>query len=238
MAINNIDYVRQSLEPFVKELGVEEIITKMADFRSPAEAQRCEETLKAVVENAMDTEQNKILELVETVAQKMAPIMKRFLAEGAEHIHRDSNSLDRLMMYLEESLQMLHTELNEWNFKRILDAIWLELSSILYQLVERNLEKRRPPMFFQNLREALRVMIKSFKVGEGEGDEQGQDKEVLVRIQETLDLHSMETAELVHQYYVEQLREQERITKAPYGQLTIRAWINGDNVLEVRLIIW
>lgn len=232
LAINNIDYVRQSLEPFVKELGLDDIVSRMADCKSPAEAQRCNDTMVAVVENSMDTQRNDILQLVETVAKKMSPMMMRFLTEGAEHIQQDSNSLDRLMMYLEDSLKMLHNELNEWNFQRILDAIWMELSSILYQLVERNLEKRRPPSFFQNLREALRIMINSFKVGGSE--EEGQDKEVLQKIKETLDLHSMETAELVHQYYVEQLREQEKITKAPYGQLTVRAEINGENVLEVR----
>lgn len=230
LAINNIDYVRQSLEPFVKELGVDDIISRLADYRSLIEAQRCNDTLKAVIENAMDTERNKILELVDTVAKKMSPMIKRFLQEGAEFIHQDSNSLDRLMIYLEESLRTLHMELNEWNFQRILDAIWMELASILYQLVETNLEKRRPPSFFQNLKEALRIMIKSFKVG---SSEDAGDKEVLQRIQETLDLHSLETADLVHQYYVEQLREQEKITKAPYGQLTIRATITGSNILEV-----
>lgn len=66
------------------------------------------------------------------------------------------------------------------------------------------------------------------------GSEETEDKVVLQRIMETLDLHSMETAELVHQYYVEQLREQEKITKAPYGQLTVCARITGENVLEVK----
>lgn len=40
VAINNIDYVRQSLEPFVVELGMDEIIQKMCEARSPIEAQR------------------------------------------------------------------------------------------------------------------------------------------------------------------------------------------------------
>lgn len=40
VAINNIDYVRQSLEPFVQELGMEEIIHKMCEAKSPIEAQR------------------------------------------------------------------------------------------------------------------------------------------------------------------------------------------------------
>lgn len=83
LAINNIDYIRQSLSPFVKELKFDEIIAKLSDFRSPLEAERCSETLKNVIENAIDTETNKILELIEVVAKRMSPAMRRFLTEGA-----------------------------------------------------------------------------------------------------------------------------------------------------------
>lgn len=142
LAINNIDYMRQSLPQFIKELDVEEIIGKLAEYRSQAEAQRCEETLKNVVENAVDTEENKIVELIQVVARKMCPPMRKFLVEGAEVLHQDSNSLDRLMMYLEDSLKTLNTELNEINFQRILSAIWEELAIILRDLVQTNLDVR------------------------------------------------------------------------------------------------
>lgn len=140
LAINNIDYIRQSLSPFVKELNVDEVIAKLAEYRSTLEAERCEETLKNVIANADDTETNKILELIEVVARKMCPSMRKFLLEGAELLHQDSNSMERLMMYLEESLTTLNVELNELNVERILDAIWTELSAILYELVQSNLD--------------------------------------------------------------------------------------------------
>lgn len=160
LAINNIDYIRQSLSPFVKvrrieftictrflnnfltfqELKVDDIIAEIAEFRSPLEADRCSNTLKNVIENALDTETNKILELIECVARKMCPPMRKFLLEGAELLHQDSNSMDRLMMYLEDSLKTLNTELNEVNFERVLEAIWTELSAILYELVQANLD--------------------------------------------------------------------------------------------------
>lgn len=140
LAINNIDYIRQSLSQFIKELQVDEIISKLAEYRGQLDATRCEETLKNVVANAVDTEENKILELIEIVARKMSPPMRKFLLEGAEILHQDSNSMDRLMMYLEESLKTLNTELNEVNFERILSAIWTELSAILYELVQSNLD--------------------------------------------------------------------------------------------------
>lgn len=140
LAINNIDYMRQSLAPFIKELQVDEIIAKLAEYRTQAEAQRCAETLKNVVDNAVDTEENKIVELIQIVAKKMSPPMRKFLMEGAEVLHQDSNSMDRLMMYLEDSLKTLNTELNEINFERILSAIWEELAVILHDLVKTNLD--------------------------------------------------------------------------------------------------
>lgn len=116
------------------------MVQRLADIRSQSEAERCEATLRNVTDNAIDTAKNKILELIETVAKKMSPQLKKFLQEGAEVLHEDSNSMDRLMMYMEESLATLYAELNEMNFQRILDAIWIELSIILLELVQTNLD--------------------------------------------------------------------------------------------------
>lgn len=88
----------------------------------------------------MDTEKNQILELIEIVARKMSPPLRRFLAEGAEVLHEDSNSMERLMMYLDNSLKTLYESLNEVNFGRTLQAIWLELACILDELIRSNLD--------------------------------------------------------------------------------------------------
>jgi hypothetical protein len=71
LAINNIDYVQQSIQAFVGELGMEEIVTSLANFRSQTEADRCQRTLQLVIDNAVDTVGNKILELLEKVAEKV-----------------------------------------------------------------------------------------------------------------------------------------------------------------------
>lgn len=257
LAINNIHYVRQTLPSFIKELNVDGIITKLAEFRSQAEAQRCEETLKNVVENAVDTEENKIVQLIEVVARKMGPPMRKFLMEGAEILHQDSNSMDRLMMYLEESLKTLNTELDEENFERILAAIWEELAIILRDLVQTNLDvnknkrkkkfiqtkyspsklfnlqKRRPPQFFSNLRESLRIMIKSFKCGDTASS--CVERETLAETEKLLQLHSYETSDLIHQYYFERFKEQQAMDddKTPLGQLTVRCGFSDDNCIEV-----
>ena len=71
LAINNIDYVQQSILPFVGELGMENIVTALADYRSQMAADHCRQTLQLVIDNAIDTVGNKILELLEKVAEKV-----------------------------------------------------------------------------------------------------------------------------------------------------------------------
>ena len=70
----------------------------------------------------------------------MCPSMKRLLIEGAELFHQDSNSVDKVMRYLDDNLHMMHDNLNEENFNRILEIIWSCLNSILKDLIQSNLE--------------------------------------------------------------------------------------------------
>lgn len=72
LAINNIDYVGQSLKSFTEQLGLEDILKQLADIRCPLEAQRCRETLQNVLDNSIDTVKNKIIELLENVARKVS----------------------------------------------------------------------------------------------------------------------------------------------------------------------
>lgn len=71
LAINNIDYVRNSIPTFVNELGVEDIIKALSDFQNPSAAEHCKNTLLVIVDNAIETVGNKILDLQETVVQKV-----------------------------------------------------------------------------------------------------------------------------------------------------------------------
>ena len=71
-AINNIEYVRQAIQPFMLELGLEDLVKALADFRSPAAAEHCRETLQLVVDSAIDTVGNKIAELIDKLATKVS----------------------------------------------------------------------------------------------------------------------------------------------------------------------
>lgn len=93
------------------------------------------------------------------------------------------------------------------------------------------LQKRRPPQFFSNLKESLRIMIKNFKCGNT--TESCSERETLESIERTLRLHSYETSDLIHQYYIEQHQQQLKMNNTPYGQLTIRCKFTDDQFLKV-----
>ncbi|XP_017783309.1 PREDICTED: protein unc-13 homolog D isoform X2 [Nicrophorus vespilloides] len=228
LAINNIDYVRKSLQPFTEELGKDAVTQKLSDLRSPLEAERCRRTLDTVIDNAIDTVKNKIIELLETVVDKMCPSMKRLLVEGAELYNQDNNSIDRVLRYLDNNLATLHEELNEENFNKTLDIIWAQLATILEELIQSNLEKRRPPSFFANLHETLKIMIKSFKCSEDSSCIE------LARIQKLLQLNGFETSDLIHQIHLDLYNEQEELVESQYGELTVRIkFHNSDMHVEM-----
>jgi len=70
----------------------------------------------------------------------MTPSINRFLLEGAELLNQESNSVDRLMQYLDDNLVTLHDQLNQDNFQSMLNITWDKVAKILYDLVETNLE--------------------------------------------------------------------------------------------------
>ncbi|KFB34814.1 AGAP003164-PB-like protein [Anopheles sinensis] len=141
------------------------------------------------------------------------------------------------MLYMEESLSVLNGELNEVNFERVLDAIWAELTTVLYDLIQSNLDKRRPPSFFANLRDTLHLMVANFKTAENRESETAADKETLAHIERLLQLHGYETTDLIHQYYLDRLQEQNRkdATALTYGVLTVQCFFRG-NVLELEIV--
>lgn len=94
-----------------------------------------------------------------------------------------------------------------------------------------NQQKRRPPQFYKNLRESLRIMIKSFKCGDTASS--CAEREMLAEIERLLEVHSYDTCDLIHQYYIGRHNEQQAMNDSPYGQLTVRCGFSDDNCLEV-----
>lgn len=96
-------------------------------------------------------------------------------------------------------------------------------------------QKRRPPAFFANLRDTLHMMVANFKTTQNQESENASDKETLMHIERLLQLHGYETTDLIHQYYLDRLQEQEAIEDTPYGVLAVQCFFK-DNVLELEIM--
>ncbi|KAH1020693.1 hypothetical protein HUJ04_010308 [Dendroctonus ponderosae] len=230
LAINNIDYVRETLEPFTNGLGMEEILKKILELKSPVDAQRCRDTLNMVISNAIDTVRNAIIELLQTVVQKMAPSMKRLLIEGAELCNQDNNSIDRLMSYVDRNLETMHRELNKENFNRTLEIVWDMLSQTLDEIIQTNLENRRPPSFFANLQKTLKLMLGAYK-----DPTDCTSCDSLKRTEQILRINGLETSDLIHEVHLELAKKFDELPESPYGEISFRCKFDGD-VLQVEVI--
>lgn len=76
-------------------------------------------------------------------------------------------------------------------------------------------------------------MIRNFKC---RSTDECPEKETLKHVEGLLELHSFETPDLIHQYYIERLKQQEAMSDSPYGILSIRAEFTDDNLLKVNHI--
>lgn len=78
-------------------------------------------------------------------------------------------------------------------------------------------------------------MVTSFKnPGADNKPADTTDIEVLYEVTQLLDLHGLETADLVHSYYKERVKEQKLLDEPTIGVLTIQTYFN-QNTLEVRV---
>jgi hypothetical protein len=60
-AINNIEFVLQSIRPFVDDLNVHDILTRIEELNGGLVADACRKTIKALIENAVESVENQII---------------------------------------------------------------------------------------------------------------------------------------------------------------------------------
>lgn len=87
----------------------------------------------------------------------MMPSITRFLVEGAELLHQDCLSMDRVMRYLEQNLDTLNEHLSNENFSRTLDIVWEQLGEVLYELIQANLEVSYALIYFNSYKRVIVV---------------------------------------------------------------------------------
>lgn len=72
------------------------------------------------------------------------------------------------------------------------------------------LQKRRPPSYFSSLRDTLHLMVENFHSTQNEVDGQAFNRKTLDEIEQILELHGLETAELIHQVIVSMIAKKRK----------------------------
>lgn len=79
-------------------------------------------------------------------------------------------------------------------------------------------------------------MVENFKCHhEHDEKKESSDREVLLHIEQLLELHGFETADLIHQYYKDRLKDQIQMSDTPFGVLTVQCYFK-HNVLEIEIM--
>ena len=72
----------------------------------------------------MENVENKILEVLEDVGEKMAPVIKDFLLKTTNLVTYAARDKTSLLNFLDENLLLLKENLTDANFQRVLAVIW------------------------------------------------------------------------------------------------------------------
>lgn len=217
LAINNINFVMSYINPFVCDLGIESVLTKLEQQKGGLVADACRKTIRTLMKNSIENVENQILTILEDVGSKMAPTIETFLFEGQVHC---SSSADRrtLLQYLDENLVFLKSRLVPANFERVLSVMWAVSAKSLSDIVHKSIEKKKPSQFFVSLYETFKVLLNFFY-----GEKIPQDG-CLLSTKHLLELFASDSDALINNFYKQRLEDQRSIPSGnfPLGSINVR----------------
>jgi hypothetical protein len=205
------------INPFVCDLRIESILTKLEQQKGGLVADVCRTTIRTLMKNSIENVENQILTILEDVGSKMAPTIERFLFEGQVHC---SINTDRraLLQYLDENLVFLKARLVPANLERVLSVMWAVSAKSLSDIVHKSIEKKKPAQFFVSLYETFKVLLNFFY-----GEKIPQDRSLL-STKHLLELFASDSESLINNFYKQRLSDQRSVPVGvfPLGSINIR----------------
>ena len=111
----------------MQELGYDPTLSGLSSLNGDMVANSCRRTLTTLIQNAMENVENKILEVLETIGEQMAPVIKDFLLKSTNLVTYAARDKTAVLNYLDENLVLLKKNLTEDNFERVLAVLELQL---------------------------------------------------------------------------------------------------------------
>ena len=97
----------------LQELGYEPTLSGLSSLNGDMVANSCRRTLTTLIQNAMENVENKILEVLETIGEQMAPVIKDFLLKSTNLVTYAARDKTAVLNYLDENLVLLKKNLTE-----------------------------------------------------------------------------------------------------------------------------
>ncbi|GFO38153.1 Bai1-associated protein 3 [Plakobranchus ocellatus] len=250
ITINNIEQVRRSLRPLPTLLDFNEIQQAVELARDdPLHHSHHKKgggpnqhtmgdaalgllgtaSLQGIIQMADESMVNKIRQVVDRVADKMRPDIKKdvFHLNWAPESLPAEEAVGDLLEYLDSNLLTLNKNLLKTNFERILSSIWVEVLEEFREVLDT--EEMRPPVFYQRMFQALSLLV-DFLYANGNGLEM---EAILIEpfenLRKELTMHKMDTLTLIETFYVEKNEQQTHTSNTEYGVLNVRAVYRFDS---------
>ncbi|XP_055875420.1 BAI1-associated protein 3-like isoform X3 [Biomphalaria glabrata] len=236
ITINNIEQVRRSLKPLPTLLDFSEIQQALElardDPHPPKEATTGllgKASLQGIIKQADEDMIRKILQVVDRVADKMRPDIKKdvFHLNWAPESLPAEEAVEDLLEYLDSNLLTLNSNLLKTNFERILSSIWIEVLEEFREVLDT--EEMRPPVFYQRMFQALTLLVDFFYANGNGLEMEAILIESFQNLRKELTMHKMDTKSLIETFYMEKNEQQAHTQSTEYGQLQIRAVYKYDS---------
>ncbi|XP_069688099.1 BAI1-associated protein 3 isoform X2 [Periplaneta americana] len=242
VTVNDLEYVRRSLSVLGAELHVETVLEAVEAATGDAGRQQWRQALYAMLEGAINQLEARALQVINRVAAKMRPALKKamfHLAWSPDSLPTP-DAISPLLEYLDAHLVNLNAALLPRNFERVLADVWDVSLLELGQQMDGNAGEKMS-MFYERLYEALEILVDFFHA-----EQKGLPLEALKSatywsVEQRLQYHKTDTEQLVSLYYQQRLQDQLSTEVTEYGVLSVRAYFNHDSlcveVLNARDVI-
>lgn len=223
--INSSEYVYQSIAPFVTEMKLEEILRDLAAARSETFASQWYETLTNTVERTSESAQQKVLQQLDSLIERMEPTIKKLLLEESKP-HKTLHC-EGLVEYLSQNFLIMHLHLNAHHFEHMLTCVW-ECSVSNARGFLNGMRKNSRFTFNKNLSVTLQRLQK-FLMGLD-----GRKKVIFTNINDLMAPELTQgSSECIHLYHLERMSQQNSLTST--GVVAVKLWF-VNSVLNVEIL--
>ncbi|XP_065576099.1 protein unc-13 homolog 4B-like isoform X2 [Artemia franciscana] len=248
MAVNNLIFVRDSIEPLVPELGLSltsdgrpnsALLRALASLHNEAVAMSHVKTVQALIANCAETIETRVSEMWDEFGEAMMPDVLQFTRFACDN----SDNRDLLLDQYDINLNMAKERLSSDDLFQQCLTVHCELAWKAYcKIVLEKIEEKQPPALFQNISNLVKsTCLFFYGIEDPEITEELMGGALLKEVQSLLDIYAAETWQIIHRYLINRQEQQQDLAESPYGALAVKAMFSGTNlfieVLNARKLV-